>query len=379
MLNLSSLFFTTVDGEACMHASLDLSQDERDAIAHARKEVRACLRAGIPRVLRENGYPGTVPEPRFFTQGSWAYKTLNSPAKRPQQADVDDGCYLPLGFVAQSQRPSAATTVFFAAAEEALLPLVAARRWRMDRSKATCIRVIISDYAHIDIPLYAIPDEEFTQLALATENYGFDSVAKAVSVRSRDSWTALPKNKVLLAHREENWLPSDPRPVKDWFLGQVDANGEQFRRVVRYLKAYRDWRWASGGPSSILLMAAAAPIFEKRDRRDDLALLDVVAQLPAHLRGGVCNPVEESESLTKRLGAEKVEEAAQAFESFEKVLRATIAASNAAQGCAWMRGEFGARFPDEPERVKATTIAQTIMAAPAAAGPSELVGRTMAG
>lgn len=379
MLNLSSLFFTTVDGEACMHASLDLLQHERVAIADARTEVRACLREGIPRVLRANGFSGAVPVPRFFTQGSWAYKTLNSPAKRPQQADVDDGCYLPLGFVAQSQRPSAAASVFFAAAEEALQPLVGARGWTMDRSKATCIRVIISDYAHIDIPLYAIPDEEFTQLALATESYGFDSVAKAVSVRSRDSWTALPKDKVLLAHREENWLPSDPRPVKDWFLGQVDAKGEQFRRVVRYLKAFRDWRWATGGPSSILLMAAAAPLFEKRDRRDDLALLDVVAQMAARLRNGVCNPVEESESLTRRLGTAKVEEAAQAFESFEKVLRATVAAGNAAQGCTWMRNEFGSRFPDDPERVKTSNIAQTIIAAPAAAGPSELVGRTKAG
>lgn len=72
-------------------------------------------------------------------------------------------------------------------------------------------------------------------------------------------WTALPADKVLLAHRECNWMPSDPRPVKEWFLGEVEAKGEQFRRVVRYLKAFRDWRWASGGPASILLMAAAAP------------------------------------------------------------------------------------------------------------------------
>lgn len=379
MLNLSSLFFTTVDGEACMHASLDLAQHQRDSISSARKEVRGCLRAGIPRVLRSHGFEGSVPEPRFFTQGSWAYKTLNSPAQSPQQADVDDGCYLPLGFVSQTQRPSAAASVFFAAAEEALRPLVQTRGWQLDTSKTTCIRIIISDYAHIDIPLYAIPDDEFQQLAVVMESYGFDSVSKAVSVRSRDSWTAMPKNKVLLAHREKNWLPSDPRPVKDWFLAQVDAKGEQFRRVVRYLKAFRDWRWQSGGPSSILLMAAAAPLFEKRDRRDDLALLEVVAQLPARLRDGVCNPVEEGESLTDRLGADGVKAAAEAFEEFERVLRATVSASNAAQGCIWMQGEFGTRFPDEPERVKSLTVAQTIMSTPASTGPSELVGRTKAG
>ncbi|MFP3534269.1 hypothetical protein SB763_33485, partial [Burkholderia sp. SIMBA_042] len=87
-----------------------------------------------------------------FTQGSWAYKTLNSPAQRPQQADVDDGCYLPLSFVSQTKRPSTATTVFFAAAEEALKPLVEEKGWKLVTDKPTCIRIIIASYAHIDIP-----------------------------------------------------------------------------------------------------------------------------------------------------------------------------------------------------------------------------------
>lgn len=379
MLNLSPLFFTTVDDESCMHGELDLTPEKRAWIASARTDVRDCLRTGIPRVLRANGYTEGVPQPRFFTQGSWAYKTLNSPAQRPQQADVDDGCYLPLSFVSQTKRPSTATTVFFAAAEEALKPLVEAKRWRLVTDKPTCIRIVIADYAHIDIPLYAIPDEEFVLLKASLEQRGFDSISEAVQRAERDTWTALPADKVLLAHRECNWMPSDPRPVKEWFLGEVDAKGEQFRRVVRYLKAFRDWRWSSGGPSSILLMAAAAPLFEKRDRRDDLALLDVVAALPARLRAGVNNPVDESESLTERLSNEGVEEAAKAFEEFEKVLRGAIDAGSSSQACAWMQGEFGPRFPNEPGRVKVVSVAATIAAAPATAGPSELVGRTKAG
>ncbi|MEQ9745429.1 CBASS cGAMP synthase [Pectobacterium actinidiae] len=379
MLNLSPLFFTTVDDECCMHGELDLTPEQRAQIASARTDVRNCLRSGIPRVLSANGYTEDVPQPRFFTQGSWAYKTLNSPAQCPQQADVDDGCYLPLSFVSQTKRPSTATTVFFAAAEEALVPLVEEKRWTLVTDKPTCIRIVIADYAHIDIPLYAIPDEEFVQLKVSMEQYGFDSISEAVRRSEQDTWTALPADKVLLAHRECNWIPSDPRPVKEWFLGEVDAKGEQFRRVVRYLKAFRDWRWSSGGPSSILLMAAAAPLFEKRDRRDDLALLDVVAALPARLRAGVNNPVDDAESLTTRLGNAGVEEAAKAFKEFEKVLRGAIDAGSSSQACIWMQREFGPRFPNEPDRVKVVSVAATIAAAPAAAGPSELVGRTKAG
>ncbi|MBL1376468.1 CBASS cGAMP synthase [Zobellella iuensis] len=379
MLNLSPLFFTTLDDESCLHDDLELTPEQRALIASARTDVRDCLRTGIPRVLRENGYTEGVPQPRFFTQGSWAYKTLNSPAQPPQQADVDDGCYLPMSFVSQTKRPSTAATVFFTAAEEALKPLVKEKRWTLVTDKPTCIRIVIAAYAHIDIPLYAIPDEEFAVLKASMERRGYDSLLEAVNMAEQDTWTALPADKVLLAHRECDWMLSDPRPVKEWFLAEVAAKGEQFRRVVRYLKAFRDWRWSSGGPSSILLMAAAAPLFEKRDRRDDLALLDVVAALPARLREGVNNPVEESESLTERLGQAGVEDAAKAFEEFEKVLRGATGTGSPSQACIWMQGEFGSRFPNEPDRVKAVSVAATIAAAPATAGPSELVGRTKAG
>lgn len=379
MLNLSPLFFTTVDDETCMHDELDLTPEQRAWIASVRTDVRDCLRTGIPRVLRANGYTDSVPQPRFFTQGSWAYKTLNSPAQRPQQADIDDGCYLPLSFVTQTKRPSVAATVFFAAAEEALKTLVEERQWKLVTEKPTCIRIEIATYAHIDIPLYAIPDEDFAVLKASMELRGYDSLSEAVNMAEQDAWTALPADKVLLAHRECDWMPSDPRPVKEWFLGEVEAKGEQLRRVVRYLKAFRDWKWSSGGPTSILLMAAAAPLFQKRDRRDDLALLDVVAALPTRLRAGVNNPVDESESLTERLGEAGVEEAAKAFEEFEKVLRAATDAGSPSQACIWMQGEFGSRFPNEPDRVKVVSVAATIAAAPAEAGPSELVGRTKAG
>jgi hypothetical protein len=380
MLNLSQLFYTTEERQPCLLDALELGPQDRAYIAKAKTEVRACLRLGIPRVLKSKGYIAEPPEPRFFTQGSWAYKTLNAPAQKPQQADVDDGCYLPLSFVSQTTRPSVASTIFFLAAEEAVAPLVQERGWRLIVDKATCTRIEISTHAHIDIPLYAIPDVEFaTLIKAAVQDHGYLDLQEAVKRAERDAWTALPRNSVLLAHRECNWKESDPRPVKEWFLAEVSARGEQLRRVVRYLKAFRDWQWSDGGPTSILLMAAAAPLFEKRDRRDDLALLDVVAALPAKLRAGINNPIDETESLTKRLGANRVEDAAQRYEKLEQRLRGALAAGNGAQACSWMRDQFGARFPDAPDRVKVVSIAATIAAALPTAGPSELVGRTKAG
>lgn len=380
MLNLNALFFTEVEFEPCFFDNINLRDDDRKEIADAKNEVRMALRDGIPRVYAAEGHPGKVPQPRFFTQGSWAYKTLNAPAQEPQQADVDDGCYLPLSFLSRTDSPSVAAEVFFGVAEKALADLVKKRSWTLS-GKPTCIRVEISDLAHIDIPLYAIPDNEFETLVKAA------NVMRAEGI-VMDSWQELPKTKVLLAHREEGWMHSDPRPVKEWFVDQVETKGEQLRRVVRYIKAYRDWTWDSGGPSSILLMAAAAPLFVKQDRRDDQALIDVVKQLPAALRKGVSNPINSEESLTARLRAsntdvDMVEQAALRFEDLGGRLQAALDAGNAEQACAWLRGLFGPRFPDRPDRVKvgavASTVAVAIASSPAIAGPSELVGRTRAG
>lgn len=102
---------------------------------------------------------------------------------------------------------------------------------------------------------------------------------------------ALPTDKVLLAHRTENWLKSDPRAMNDWFVQEIEDKGKQFRRVVRYLKAFRDMQWPERGPSSILLMAASALVFEGRHARDDLALVDVLEKLPGVLREGVTSPI----------------------------------------------------------------------------------------
>jgi len=375
MLNLSTLFHTTVEDKVAFFDNLHLTADEKKQLQEARVEIRNCLREGIPAILATQGFEGEIPKPRFFTQGSWSYKTLNAPAKEPQQADLDDGVYLPMTFVKLTKRPSTASQIFFSAAEQALTPLVKKKEWTMDSGKATCIRIEISGRAHVDVPLYAIPDEEFILLRASLESRGFDSISEAVTKAELDVWTALPRDSVLLAHRKENWKKSDPRPLRDWFVGEVEVKGDQLRRIVRYLKAYRDWRWPEGGPTSILLMATAVPLFEAQHGRDDLALLNVAAGMAKSLRAGVANPTDENESLTERLGAEKVEEAAVAFEGFEKFLRGALECSNPEQACTWMIEKFGNRFPNEPGWVKVSSVKDTVAAVAPVAAASEIVGR----
>ncbi|WP_421832457.1 CBASS cGAMP synthase [Limnobacter sp.] len=379
MLNLSSLFHSDVEKPTLLD-NITLSDEICKFILEAKEDIRAQLRTKLPAVLKELGYPGAAVQPRFFTQGSWVYKTLNAPAHPEQQADIDDGVYLPLSFMRLTSKPSVASQVFFAAAEAALMPLIRERKWRLIGDKPTCIRIEIAKFAHIDVPLYAIPDNQFDQLrkaALAV--HGYLSLDEAIKRAERDAWTALPDDQVLLAHREDDWFKSDPRPVKQWFLEEVERHGEQFRRVIRYLKSFRDWQWIQGGPSSLLLMAAAAPLFESRVRRDDLALLDLLEILPNALRQGICCPTDENESLTDRLGPEGVEDTAKKLEQLERSLRGAIHSSSPEQALIWVREQFGPRFPNSADRIKVSSAKAVIEATPAAIVSTPLIGRTQAG
>jgi hypothetical protein len=80
----------------------------------------------------------------------------------------------------------------------------------------------------------------------------------------------------MVATRNGQWERSDAEAIAHWFRDQADTQGDQLRRTWRYLKAWRDLQWATGGPSSVLLMLAATRHFQKWQGRDDRALADVV-------------------------------------------------------------------------------------------------------
>ncbi|AJD53585.1 hypothetical protein SAMN02744133_105210 [Thalassospira xiamenensis M-5 = DSM 17429] len=380
MLNLSSLLYSTANDN--LLKQLDLEANEKDFISKCKNKVRACIRDELTATLKETFSVEQTVSPKFFTQGSWAYKTLNSPCHTPpQQCDIDDGVYFPLSIMQEEKKPSIASTTLFAAIEGILEKLAKKEGWTLDSGKDTCVRLILTERAHLDIPLYAIPDGAFTQMATEAIDRGYGNFADALSKRDQESWTQLPSDEVLLAHRKEGWITSDPRPIKQWFLDEVDAKGEQLRRVVRYLKSIRDMHWKSGGPSSILLMAASAPLFKRHDKRDDLALLNVLQQLPEHLRNGVNNPAkgQTNESLTDRLSQEELNTVVSLFEKVSSDLNTAIYDSAPHAACEILIGIFGARLPNLPNEATQSAAKDVLAATPVISGPDEPITRTKAG
>ncbi|MET4312557.1 CBASS cGAMP synthase [Bradyrhizobium sp. RT4b] len=361
MANVSKLFHGS-NGEACFLKNLNIDDHDRANLMEARETVRNCLRRTFATLTKQE--LGVRVHPRFFTQGSYAYHTINDPCwTPPQQMDLDDGAYLPMTFVKGAQRPSVAADAFFKVVDAALEKLAEAEGWKFAR-KPTCARLVISSNAHIDVPLYAIPDAEFERLEKQMRT--FDGMARdAARADSADRWEELPSDCVLLAHREMDWISSDPRKIHDWFREAIKIYDQVLRRSCRYLKAWRDHhRPHLDDVSSILLMVCAFEAFEDIGRpnvpgRDDLALLRIAERLPRLLAGPVYNPSDRDErvdarltdasrriaiDMAKKLDADLTDVIEKCYDPDEAVRRLTAL--------------FGDRIPDRADLVDVTRAAR---------------------
>ena len=297
MPNLNDAFSTFLK-------NIEVPSDIVEYINKAKTTVRDYLASELEVFARSQGGDQSKITPRFFIQGSWAYKTLNYPDQAPpQNMDVDIGAYLPVSYL-ENKRPSIAAKEFFAEVDLLLGRLAELNHWKVDRSKNTCTRLILNDRVHFDVPLYSIPDDDFRELTVAAHKRGLiKDVAGFHDTISDDHveiWSALPVNRVMLALRDGDWQESDPRQIHRWFEKELLAKGEQLRRVCRYAKAWRDRLWERGGPSSIFLMVLCSQLFKAFDERDDLAFLEVLKQLPMALLIPVIIPDYDGKDLSER-------------------------------------------------------------------------------
>jgi hypothetical protein len=294
-----SKVFKSIDGGFL--GNLTLSKEQSQFILSAKIKIQDWLRQGILEKIKESEH--IIVEPRFMSQGSAVYKTRNKPCYLPpQQIDHDLGCYLPLSIAKEfSELPRIASKIFFSVVDDLLKELVKKERWvDIDISKNTCSRVIVNNEVHIDVPLYAIPDTEFNTIreqlnkSLASENLSL-SDAKRI-----DSWRNIDIKKVLLAHRERNWIESDPRKLNLHFKKAFEHKGEQLRRICRYLKAWRDYQWEKDGPTSIYLMLFADSLFDAEIDRDDITLSNILQGISKRLSDenyNVINPTDPKEKI----------------------------------------------------------------------------------
>ncbi len=377
--------------------------NEESRILSARRTIRSHLRdefAALSRnrsiqvqfgLLKQDPFAAQplLLRPKFFTQGSFAYGTWNAPAHRPpQEIDLDDGMYLPLSVFEQAGSPKVASAALFDVMDHMLGDLCRRQGWKLVNDKKTCCRIDLGFGAHVDIPLYAVPDEDTRLLEKAAESLNFMAhdgrIALATAFSRQPEVFRLSSDKVWLAHRTKGWHQSDPRQLHDWFQQKTQIYGDQLRRVCRYVKAWRDWYAKESPLSSIALMAHVVQVFETVDAvedRDDLTLLSVAERLPTLLATPVPNPVSPAQMLDDSLTVVQRQQATNAAEIWRGTLVKSLSEIfDARRVIETLQQAFGPRIPTRPDLVQIASGEKVVRSvAPTILPTREIPGRSVSG
>lgn len=278
-------------------------------------------------------------KPKFRLQGSWAYGTCNVPNRIGQEMDFDYGCYLPEHCFPDDQKSEAEKLINYV--KQCLSQLCFDQNWELDDKNPNCLRIrgFMVD-AHFDIPLYAVPNDMFSDLKdvpissrknsdVVESNESFDSLpnrkyegslnfsedtkpqdlstffGESSFNRSPDTinlsesfesnqFDSTQKNEstqpsikdISLIKNDGEWKVSNCERVREWFLGvckEQAGEGQQLRSIVRYIKAWRDYNFDPNErkqPISLALMILTVDSYEHCQQRDDKALAKVVSELP---------------------------------------------------------------------------------------------------
>lgn len=392
MLNLHKLFLNAEDPTS-FDEVIEPTASQRATLVEAKNHIREHLRQRIGAATTTVFGMTHAVKPRFRTQGSWTYRTCVQGAYvPPQEMDWDFGVYLPVRVWAEG-RPALMAKRYFDLVEGALLELCETHGWALDRSTDNCVRVRIASWAHIDVPLYAAPESEFEQimekaLASVTQQRLLRASAALDEAADHDElpdsfWEDMAC--IHLATRGGEWRPSDPEAVARWFNDRIDELGEhghQLRRVCRYLKAWRDFQWPNGGPSSVLLMVIVARAFQPVPRRDDLALENAATVLARDLDGDVRErEIDDGEEDFNRLNPVQRREAAARADRLARQLRVCRQLGPGLVQTALdnVRELLGPRIPARRELLVPDNGADVVARTPAAAMAPAVVGATSSG
>jgi Second Messenger Oligonucleotide or Dinucleotide Synthetase domain len=180
------------------NTAIKLPESKVRSLKRSRKQLRKTVRAWF----KENK-PNEL-QPKFYSQGSIMMDTAIKPLPEydadknlVEKYDLDDGVY----FI---EIPDKDNRKHIDTLHEWIFKAVDSHTKQDTVRKPTCIRIVFADGHYIDMPAYY-------------------------------------KNEagIELAHRSKGYIPSDPKAFYEWFNNK--ANG-QLRRIVRYLKAWKNYR-----------------------------------------------------------------------------------------------------------------------------------------
>ena len=243
-------------------------------------------------------------QPSFCWQGSFAMKTTVNPIG-DSDYDIDDGVYLS-GYseTDSTDWPTTATV------HNWIKKAVDGQTKTAPINKDTCIRVIYASGYHVDLPVY------------------------------------IEKNSsIYLAHKTKGWIVSDPKAFRDWFISKAKDNDEQLRRLVKYLKAWKDYNSIPlKGIEITILVSDHFCVYEGHDEK---SLRNTVQSIINSLESSFScyKPVAPYENLFSECSQTKKDRILNALRSLKNSLDSAIDEKDDQKASEYLIKEFGNRFP----------------------------------
>jgi hypothetical protein len=187
-------------------------------------------------------------QPKFGGQGSFEMNTTVNPipvqdedGNRILKYDLDYGVY----FIEKTDENNKRTIQTW---HDWVYEAVDDHTNKDSIDKNTCVRVVFYDGHHIDLPIYYKKDEV-----------------------------------IQLAHKSKDWITSDPKEFYEWFNDQKTT---QLERIVRYLKAWKNYRELNNSnlklPSGFELTILASNNYASDDN-DDVAFRETIRKINVEL------------------------------------------------------------------------------------------------
>ena len=337
---------------AKFYENLQIPNKDKTTLQEARRDLRSHLRRHHEKI-------------RFLTQGSYAYGTLIRPNHTPpQRMDLDDGAYF-LNINIEKLEPKR----LLSAVNSILDELARQKDWQLE-DKSACCRLVIADDKHIDIPCYALRGEQPNERIDSTHSLRFASPYRDAGI---PYFPIMPPGAVLLAHKEEGWIKSDPRLVIDGALECAQKHGRQFLRVCCYMKAWRDNQWKKPPMKSLLIMAMVEQAFMderilQRKIGDDDAVFKTSGRMMDYLRGGcIKDPSDDSKCLDKNLTPEDKKAIVEKLQGLRRDMETALddSSTDRQQASELMRRQFGKWFPQDSSLIIPLSVAAGINSQPA--------------
>ena len=262
---------------------------------------RDALQETITKWFKEH-QPGHMPT--FKAQGSFVMgTTLNQ--LPDDEYDIDLGVYIS-GYENETPANYPSPNTFHTWLDQATKNETNAN----NKVKYTCVRVTYSSGYHVDLPSYIVSNS----------------------------------GTIYLAHTRDNWVKSDPVQFSNWFKDAVSREGEQLRRVVKYIKAWKDYRKIK--IPSVAISILVVNNFVKSDSHDEEALYETVKRINALLKIGFScyKPVEPYENVFEEYTDARKDAITNGFDDFEKKMKIVLTTDKCEERKSNLNRLFGDRF-----------------------------------